>query len=126
PQRAGVLGAEGAYMIHLSEGVAAEGYQLVVGELSELTKGPEGLRPLGEPMNGVAVCEGYVIACPLDCWDFAYCVSHEIAEHRYGFQHSETMFSEQANILARWLRRATFARDRLLTERDSDARPREP
>lgn len=89
----------------LSEAVELEGYTLVLGNLEELSRGPNALRPLGVPQEGIAVCEGNIIVCDIDCWDNAYSVSHEIAEHRYNFAHSADMFAEQANILARWLRR---------------------
>lgn len=89
----------------LSQAVEAEGYTLVVGNLEELTRGPNPLVPLGNPQEGIVVCEGNIIVCQDDCWDDAYSVSHEIAEHRYNFEHSAEMFAEQANILARWVRR---------------------
>lgn len=50
-------------------------------------------------------CGGLGIACVGDSWDHAYSVSHELAEERCGFRHSELMFCEQANLLARWHRR---------------------
>ena len=97
----------------LSEAVELEGYHLVIGDVAMLRDGPDGYRPLGEPVDGVAICADGVVICPNDCWDWAYSVSHEIAEHRHGFRHTAEMFAEQANILARWLRRATHAADQL-------------
>ncbi len=65
-------------------------------------------------MADVAVCEGNVVVCPDDCWEYAYSASHEIAEHRRGFVHTAEMFADQANLLARWLKRATFQAERVL------------
>lgn len=40
-----------------------------------------------------------------DGWDAAYSAAHEICEDRNGFVHSEAMFSDQANLLARWIKK---------------------
>jgi hypothetical protein len=88
----------------LSEAVIREGYRFVEGDIRELARGAEPLTPLGTPAEGIAVCEGCVVVCYADCWDYAYSVSHEIVEHRHKFQHTPDMFAEQANLLARWLR----------------------
>ena len=98
----------------LSDAVAQEGYRLIVGDLTELSAGPHLPTVLGSPAGGVAVCEGNLIVCPDDSWDYAFSASHEIAEHRHGFAHTAEMFAEQANLLARWLKRATFLAEHLL------------
>jgi hypothetical protein len=98
----------------LSDAVRAEGYGLVVGpvewcEENGFAPVSGELIPLGEPNGPVIVCERttskrheFVIIVPDDSWDYAYSAAHEIAEHRDGFEHSELMWSEQANLLARW------------------------
>jgi hypothetical protein len=48
---------------------------------------------------------GLGLACLADSWDHAYSASHEIADQRHGFRHSDMTFCEQANLLARWHRR---------------------
>jgi hypothetical protein len=88
----------------LSEAVRREGYQFVEGDIREQASGAQPPTPLETPTEGIVVCEGRVVVCHADCWDYAYSVSHEIAEHRHQFQHTPEMFAEQANLLARWLR----------------------
>lgn len=49
------------------------------------------ITPLGEPGdNSCTVCEGSIIVAPVDSFDYAYDVSHEIAEYRCGFKHSSS------------------------------------
>lgn len=48
------------------------------------------------------ICQNNVICVLDDSWDYSYSVSHEIAEYEYNFQHSEELFTHQANILAYW------------------------
>lgn len=44
-------------------------------------------------------------------WDAAYSASHEISEERFGFEHSADMFCEQANILARWIKKLAVSNE---------------
>ena len=85
-----------------SELAKAEGYSLRID--------PE--RCAGCPNDGARYLheeEGAAIAVPEDSVDYAYAVSHEIAEHRCGYRgHTAGVFCEQSNILARWVR--TMAR----------------
>lgn len=63
---------------------------------------------LGErvPAARAQLLTGNRIAVPDFAIDHAYSVAHEIAEARCGHEHTVEVFSEQANILARWLKRA--------------------
>ena len=92
--------------VTLSDVVHQEGYTLRLA--SEPWREPDALGHPGAD-SGAAVCAGQVIACRADCWDYAYCCAHEIAEATYGFQHSADMFSYQANVLARWLKAVASA-----------------
>lgn len=93
----------------LSDAVRDEGYTFIV------DSGP-GCRSdiLGNPdwSCSAAVCNSMIIACHADYWDFAYSCAHEIAEHRSGFQHSEAMWSEQAVIMHRWLKKLSQEQDK--------------
>lgn len=90
----------------LSDLVEAEGYRFVVHPQ------PWTLDVLGDPPNPkaarVLACRDehgdVFIAATGDCMDYVYAASHEIAEHRHGFEHTAEMFCAQANLLARWLR----------------------
>jgi hypothetical protein len=89
----------------LSDAVCREGYEFTV-RMSpwKVTGG------LGSDQPGWARLyvnnEGtqYGIACVADEWDYAYSVTHEIAEHRHGFQHTAEMFAEQCNLMQRFLK----------------------
>lgn len=87
--------------LRLSDAVESEGYRFRAGDWRNLIA-------LGAPApdSDVAICAPHQIVCPNDSWDYAYSAAHEIAEHRNSFTHSVETFSEQANILARWLKMA--------------------
>ena len=51
----------------------------------------------------------YGVALSADVWDNAYSAAHEIAEHRHGFRHSDLMFCEQSNLLAKWLKQLSIS-----------------
>jgi hypothetical protein len=89
----------------LSSAVRAEGYAFRVLKNPARVRGGLGT---GLPYMQARVYEtarGKLgIACKANSWDHAYSVSHEIAEHRWGFSHTADMFCEQANLLALWLR----------------------
>lgn len=59
---------------------------------------------LGNPCYGqqCAVLSGGRIAIKQDSWDLAFAASHELAEVDHHFQHDETLFCNQANLLAWW------------------------
>ncbi len=87
--------------MNLSDLVVAEGFGFMINAR------PASLETaLGEP-NPYCCVQGlgqgeFAIACVADSIDYVYSAAHEIAEVRRGFKHSEGMFSEQAEILARW------------------------
>lgn len=85
----------------LSRAVLTEGFALVI------DPSPNGRADrIGDAGAGAfaQLCSGTVIACKADSWDYAFAVSHEIAEARCP-GHSEGTWTEQANVLARWCRR---------------------
>lgn len=88
----------------LSEAVARSGWTLVVDSAPE--SHPDGLGST-IPKAFARALSGERVACLADSWDYAYAVSHEMAERDYGFKHSADTFAFQANILARWLRAVT-------------------
>jgi hypothetical protein len=88
----------------LSDAVRAEGFAFRVLRRPNSVKGALGT---GTPHQQARVyrCGSRLgIACKADSWEHCYSVSHEIAESRHGFRHTELMFCEQANLLARWHR----------------------
>lgn len=79
----------------LGELSKAEGYRLTI----------DAERCAGSPNDGARYLGEGLIAVPEDSFDYAYAVSHEIAEHRCGYRgHTAGVFCEQANVLARWVR----------------------
>jgi hypothetical protein len=85
----------------LRELVESEGYAFVVDPQPDMR--PDGLGDAHAHARA-RVCRDGLIACRADSLDCAYSAAHEIAEHRFGFGHTESMWAEQANILARWLK----------------------
>lgn len=85
----------------LSTAVAAEGFTLIIDP-------KPGIRPdrIGDagPAAFAQLCEGNVIACVSDSWDWAYAVAHEIAEARTTQSHGDEMWSEQCNLMSRWIK----------------------
>lgn len=105
--------------MNFSDAIKSEGYGFAI---TPVEWSPEngfkpmgGYRPLGEPNCHVIVCETesqldlFVIVAPSDTWDHAYSAAHEIAEHRHGFKHTDSMWAEQCMILSRWCK--MLARD---------------
>ncbi len=88
----------------LSDAIREEGYACRILKRPARVKGALGT---GFPYMRARVYENkdgsFGVALSSDTWDCAYSASHEIAEHRWGFNHSTDMFCEQANLLARWI-----------------------
>lgn len=84
----------------LFDAIRDHGYIPVIHSRPERAKGA-----LGSPAPGAyaAILSGRRIAVKADSWQYVYAVTHEIAEHIWGFEHSKEMFCEQANMLAEWL-----------------------
>jgi hypothetical protein len=95
--------------VKLSELVESEGYGFVI----ETSPTWEGHKILGDPpaLEGFValMCEddegNRYVACRTDSLDFVYSAAHEIAEDRFGHEHTAWMFSMQCNILAGWIRK---------------------
>lgn len=85
----------------LSDLVAMYGYKLI--EYPEPDKHPDALGSPGD-FAGSAVLSGKRLAVRTKeiCTSNFYSAAHEIAEDLHGFGHTELMWIEQCNILARW------------------------
>jgi len=88
--------------LRLSDAVRAEGYDFTVDPQpwtrTDITGNPD------QPETFHALLCGNTLVATSDSWDWAYGASHEIAEDRHGHHHTERMWCEQANILAKWCR----------------------
>lgn len=85
----------------LSDLVAIYGYKLI--EYPEPNKHPDALGAQND-FPGATALSGKRIAVRTKefCTSNFYSVAHEIAEDLHGFGHTELMWVEQCNILARW------------------------
>lgn len=92
---------------NLSDAVRDEGYTFVIDSAP-------GCRPdiLGCPCwsCNAAACRGKVIACTADSWDYGYECAHEIAEDNNGFWHCENTWTDQCNIMHRWLKKLSLSK----------------
>lgn len=90
----------------LSALVESEGYGF------EVTPEPHTHPYLGEPAEAetfsVLMCQRdngtKYLAAKVDSLDLVYSAAHEIAEDRFGHEHSVWVLSMQANLMARWIR----------------------
>lgn len=89
--------------MRLAELVRLEGYELIIDD--NASEHPDALGTPQRDALCAQACKGNVIRMrsglrERDAW---YAVSHEIAEDRCDFSgHTQLMFREQLNILARW------------------------
>lgn len=89
--------------MRLSEAVRREGYEFLV--MKSPWKVEKGLGNSEPGWARVYVAgDRFGIACVADEWDYAYSVTHEIAEHLHDFRHSEEMFAHQCNLMQRFLK----------------------
>lgn len=104
-------------MITLKELVTREGYTLIIDDAA-----PDHPEALGQPQRDelcAQACAGNIIRMRSglpeeDAW---YPVSHEIAEDRTDFKgHTQKLWREQLNILARWCARLAADNETLADE----------
>ena len=105
-------------MVKLSTCIRALGYAVVITARPHHVPGV-----LGKAANRTARAFytdelGYGVAVRADSWECAYATSHEIAEMRNGFKHSEQTFSEQCNFLHAWHMLRSGRRPRWLKRKD--------
>lgn len=88
----------------LSDLVKAEGYELVIDSNPQSRE--DALGNTGwQRIASAQLCEGKVIAVTEELTNAAYCVSHEIAHDKRGFNDEKEVLLEQADILGRWVRK---------------------
>lgn len=89
------------------QAVAEAGWTLAVRENLDCE---EGLGAFFPCMRARALKGDIIAVRPHDdSWGNAYSISHEICEVRVGFRHSEYLYIDQCNLLAKWHTKRTIA-----------------
>lgn len=83
----------------LKEAIEAIGWKMVITKYPARHKDKLGK---GSSKTFAIALKNGRVAVVGNSWQYAYHVSHEIAESMCNFKHSETLFMIQANLLADW------------------------
>jgi hypothetical protein len=92
--------------VRLSDLVRVEGYGFMVDTEPWLQPDVQGDPKDVETFTALAGRRGEFryIVCIEDSLDHVYSCAHEIAGDRWGHEHTEMLWTEQANILAGWVK----------------------